>query len=101
MPSLEVLRTQGEERPQEWGRGTQECARHGGGESAGYFGYLAKAKLLEGAPVLALSAPAAIPEGTNEWTRLAAHLWANRPVEERLTVGICPSTNEDDEGTFA
>jgi Mrp family chromosome partitioning ATPase len=99
MSSVDILLTRGDKRPHEWGRGTQECVRHGG-ESSGYFGYLAKAKLLEESRGLALPAPAAIPEGTNEWTRLAAHLWANRTVEERLSVGICPSTNEDDEGTF-
>jgi Mrp family chromosome partitioning ATPase len=67
-----------------------------------YFEYLAKAKLLEDSNGFALPAPApAIAESTNEWTRLAAHLWAKRPMEERLTVGICPSANDDDEGTFA
>jgi hypothetical protein len=95
MPSLDVLRGQVDKRPDESGRGTQECVRHGG-ESSRYFEYLAKAKLLD-EPALA----PAIAEGANEWTRLAAHLWAKRPREERLTVGICPSANDDDEGTFA
>ena len=102
MPSLDVLRAQGDKRPDESGRGTQECVRHG--ESSRYFEYLAKAKLLEESRGIALPAPTqapAIAEGANEWTRLAAHLWANRPVEERLSVGICPSANEDGEGTFA
>jgi Mrp family chromosome partitioning ATPase len=65
-----------------------------------YYGYLAKANLLEDSRGLALPEPES-PECPNEWTRLAAHVWAKRPVEERLSIGICPSANEDGQGTFA
>jgi succinoglycan biosynthesis transport protein ExoP len=65
-----------------------------------YYGYLAKANLLEDSRGLALPEPES-SECPNEWTRLAAHLWAKRPMEDRLSAGICPSANLDSQGTFA